>query len=156
MVARLRIAIVSALVSLALAAPGALAYDGEVGQQVDVAGASQVLCPTPVSATVTVVDLDGNPLEGVEVTWSTGDVGTTDAAGQDTITVQVTADIVVTATTVGAAVGSLAITCVQEGITLPRTDTALPADSGAAIPWWAYVLLFVTGPGLLVFAARRR
>jgi hypothetical protein len=156
MVAKVRLALVSALVWLALAAPAALAYNGEVGEQVDVDGPGRVVCPAAVSATVTVVDLANNPLEGVEVTWSTGATGTTDANGQHTITFQVTSSVTVTATTADGAVGSLVITCVQAGISLPRTDTALPADSGAPISWWVYLLVVVTGPGLLVLAARRR
>jgi hypothetical protein len=156
MVAKLRFALVAALVSLVFAAPGVLAYDGEVGGQVDVEGPGRVVCPAAVSATVTVVDLDGNPLAGVAVTWSTGATGITNASGQHTITFQVPSSVTVTATTAGGAVGSLVITCVQAGIPLPRTDTALPADSGAPIPWWVYLLVVVTGPGLFALAARRR
>ncbi len=155
--ARLRVALMGALMALAFAVPAALAYDGEVGEQLDIEGPSQVVCPaSAITATVTVVDLAGAPLEGVEVTWSTGDVGTTDAAGQHTITFAVTANVTVTATTADGAVGSLTITCVQQGIPLPRTDTSLQAESGLAIPLWVYLLVLVVGPGLLTLAVRRR
>ena len=156
MVAKVRFALVAALVSLALAAPGALAYNGEVDQVADVDGPRQVVCPAAVSATVTVLDRDAKPLPGIAVTWSTGAVGTTDANGEHTITFQVASSVTVTATTANGAVGSLVITCVQPGITLPRTDTALRAGSSAPIPSWVYLLLAVTGSGLLVPAARRR
>jgi len=156
MAARIRISLVAALVALAIAAPAAFGYEGEADEQVDVDGPSQVVCPATVSATVTVVDRDGKPLAGITVTWSTGATGTTDANGNHTITLQVTSTVTVTATTADAAVGSLVITCVQPGIALPRTETALPGGLGAPIPWWAYLLLVVTAPGLLILAARRR
>jgi hypothetical protein len=155
MVSKLRLALVSALVSLVLVAPGLLAYDGEVAKQVDVSGPRSVVCPTIVSVTATVVDLNGNPLAGVEVVWSTGAVGTTNASGQHTISVNVTADVTVTATA-GGAVGSLVISCVQQGVPLPRTDTALAAEPGAPAAWWAYLLVALVVPGVLVLAARRR
>ena len=155
---RLRVALMGALMALVFAVPTAVAYDGEVGEQVDVDGPGQVVCPaSAVTATVTVVDLEGVPLEGVEVTWSTGDVGTTNAAGQHTITFSVTANVVVTATTADGAVGSLTITCVTQGIPLPRTDSSMHADSGLVVPGWVYLLvLAVVGPGLVTLAARRR
>ena len=156
MAARMRTALVAALVALAIMAPAALGYEGEVDEQVEVKGPGSVVCPAAVSATVTVVDLDANALAGVAVTWSTGATGTTDANGQHTITFQVASSVTVTATTAEGAVGSLVITCVQPGIALPRTETALPGGLGAPIPWWAYLLVVVTAPGLLILAARRR
>ena len=156
MAAKIRISLVAALVALAIAAPAVIGYDGEVAQQVDVSGPGSVVCPATVSATVTVVDLDGNPLAGVPVTWSTGATGTTDASGQHTITFSVASSVTVTATSSDGAVGSLVINCVQPGISLPRTDTALSAAPGAPTPWWAYLLVIVTGSGLLVLASRRR
>jgi len=155
MAARLRTAFLAALVSLVVAAPAAFAYDGEVGEQVDIEGPGRVVCPAAVSATVTVVDKEGKPIPGAVVTWSTGATGTTDAKGQHTITLQVASSVTVTATTASGAVGRLLITCVQAGIALPRTDATLPSDP-APIPWWAYLLAVVAGPGLLVLAARRR
>ena len=160
MVARFRVALLSALVSLVLAAPALLAYNGEVDKQVDVKGPGQVVCPAQATLTATVVDLNGNPLEGVKVTWSTGAVGTTDSHGKTSITINLTASGVVTATAEGGAVGSLAITCLQGdvggAIGLPRTDTAVPGDSAPTTAWWAFLLAVIAGSGALVLATRRR
>jgi hypothetical protein len=166
MVLRLRVALLSALVSLVLVAPAALAYNSEVDKQVHIQGPGELVCPGKVTLTATVVDLNGHPLSGVQVTWSTGDIGTTDSQGHNSISVTITATTVVTATAAGGAKASITITCIQGQVGgtvgLPRTDTALPADSGSragsisATPWWLYILGVVVGSGFLILARRRR
>ena len=149
--------VVGALALLFVLAFPVLAYEGEVAVQVDVNGPSRAVCPAAVSATVTVVDGNGSPLAGVQVTWSTGEVGTTNASGQHTITVNLSGDVEVTATASGA-VGRLLIDCITgevlgsvgapTGGGLPRTDTVAPADSGSVgVPLIAVGLL-VTLVGL--------
>src|SRR4051812_25524007 len=162
--ARFRIALLGALFSAMLIAPAALGYNGEVEQQVDVNGPIQVVCPAQDRTfTATVVDRDGKPLGGVQVTWSTGQVTTTAANGKTSITVDLTASGSVTATTAGGAVGSHAFTCIQGqvggAIGLPRTDTALPADSAPAPSSWAFfafVFVVVAGLGFARVTRRRR
>jgi len=145
---------------LLLAVP-VVAYEREVGVQVDVDGPSRAVCPTAVSATVTVVDGNGNPQAGVEVTWSTGEVGITNASGQHTITVNLSGDLEVTAAANGA-VGRLLIDCVTAEVLgsvgapgaggLPRTDTVTPTDAApAGLPPWSFgLLLGALGLGGLV------
>ena len=159
--ARFRIALLGALFAIVLAAPAALAYDSEVGNQVSVSGGGQFVCPTSRTLTATVVDLQGNPLADVTVTWSTGAVTKTDAQGHTSITLTVTASGVITATT-SQSVGSVTLTCItgQGGvggsIGLPRTDTALPSDSSPSGAWWALILVAVSGVGLVRVARRSR
>lgn len=121
------VGVLAALAVLALmAAPVALAYDGEVEVQVGVNGPGRAVCPTAITATVTVVDRDGKPLEGVAVVWSNGESGVTDANGMHTTSVDVSESLTVEATASGAT-GTLVIECVQGGVLgavgLPRTDT---------------------------------
>jgi hypothetical protein len=145
MIGHLRTALVGGLFLLVLAVPAAVAYNGEVANQVDVSGGGQFLCPASRTLTATVVDLDGKPLEGVAVTWSTGTVTTTNAQGQASITVTVTATGVITAST-AEAVGSVTLTCINPqggvggSIGLPRTDTAIPTVVSPSLVSW--VLLF--------------
>ena len=159
--ARFRIALLTALFSILLAAPGALAYNGEVEQQIDVNGPIQLVCPAADRTfTATVVDRDGKPLGGVKVTWSTGEVTTTAANGTTSITVDLTASGSVTATTEGGAVATHAFTCLQGqvggAIGLPRTDTVLPANSAPSPAWWVYLPFVVLSIGLIRVARRRR
>jgi hypothetical protein len=151
--ARLRIALLGALFSIVIAAPAALAYNGEVGNQIVVSGGGQFVCPVSRILTATVVDLDGKPLEGVTVTWSTGAVTTTDAQGHASITVSVTVTGVITAST-AEAVGSVNLTCITEGvggsIGLPRTDTSLPTGATPGTVSWAYLLFVMSGAGLFL------
>jgi hypothetical protein len=88
-----------------------------------------------------VKDTNGNPLSGVEVSWSTGAKTTTNAQGQTSITVNVTASGTITATVQGAS-GSITVTCVQAGvggvISLPRTDTVAPGTP-SLMAWLALV-----------------
>jgi len=120
-------ATIGAIALALLFAVPSLAYEAEVEVQVDVSGPSRAVCPTAVSATVTVVDRDGKPLAGIPVTWSTGATGVTDASGQHTVTVNLTGSLTVEATAQGAT-GSLVIQCVEGDVLgsvgLPRTDTA--------------------------------
>jgi hypothetical protein len=154
-----RIALLGALFAIVLAAPAALAYDSEVGNQVSVSGGGQFVCPTSRTLTATVVDLQGNPLADVTVTWSTGTVTKTDAQGHTSITLTVTATGVITAST-SQAVGSVTLTCIQGGvggsIGLPRTDTALPGDSTPSGAWWALLVVVLSGVGLVRVARRSR
>lgn len=140
------------LLSLSIGLP-AFAYDGEVEVQVDVSGPSRAVCPTAVSATVTVVDRDGNPLVGVPVTWSTGATGTTDASGQHTISVALATSLTVTASAQGAT-GTLVIQCVAGevlgSVGLPRTST-VPGTASGELP---ALLGFAVLAGLVL--ARRR
>jgi hypothetical protein len=155
MFGRLRTALLGGLFVLVLAAPAVAAYNGEVGNQVDVSGGGQFVCPTSRTLTATVVDLDGKPLEGVTVTWSTGVTSTTDAAGHATIKVTVAATGVITAST-GEAVGSVTFTCITGqgtvggSIGLPRTDTAVATSASPAVASWLYLLLVVFGGGLVL------
>ena len=140
------------LLSLSFALP-ALAYEGEVEVQVDVAGPARAVCPAAVSATVTVVDRDGAPMAGVPVTWSNGATGTTDSAGQHSITVNLQASLTVTASAMGAT-GTLVIQCVTGevlgAVGLPRTSTDPGTQSGEALA----LLVIAAATGLLI--ARRR
>jgi hypothetical protein len=157
---RLRVALPGALLAILLAAPAVLAYDSEVGNQVNVGGGGQFVCPTSRTLTATVVDLQGNPLAGVTVTWSTGAVTTTNAQGHTSITLNVTASGTITAST-KEAVGSVTLTCITgEGnvggtIGLPRTDTALPATTTRLGATWALLLVVAFGLGLVRVARRR-
>lgn len=140
------------LLSLSFALP-ALAYEGEVEVQVDVAGPARAVCPAAVSATVTVVDRDGTPMAGVPVTWSNGATGTTNAAGQHTITVDLATSLTVSASAMGAT-GTLVIQCVTGevlgSVGLPRTSTAPEPVTGET----AALLVIAAAVGLVL--ARRR
>jgi hypothetical protein len=159
MMVRLRTALISAAVALVLIVPAAFAYNGEVGAVVDVSGPGQAVCPaTGQTYTATVTDTNGNPLEGVTVTWSTGAVGTTDAQGHHSITVDVTTSTTITATVQGAS-GSITVTCIGAGavggsISLPRTDSA--RSSGAALPVLLIIALGLALPGALLYRRRAR
>ena len=141
------------LLTLLFALP-TLAYDGEVEVQVDVSGPGRAVCPAALSATVTVVDREGNPMAGVPVTWSTGANGTTDANGQHTVTVAVATTVTVTASAQGAT-GTLVIQCVAGevlgSVGLPRTSTA-PETSNDG---WLLLLAIPTAVAAGV-ALRRR
>lgn len=142
--------------AFALALPVA-AYETEVDVQVDVDGPSRAVCPAALSATVTVVDKNGNPMPGVQVVWSTGQTGTTDATGKHTITFNATVDLEVTATALGAT-GRLLIDCVTGEVLgsggspsaggLPRTDTDVPSNGVAPAGAIAALLLGATLVGL--------
>lgn len=166
----LRSLVPATALALLLALP-VFGYEGEVNVQVDVDGPSRAVCPAAVSATVTVVDGNGNPQAGVQVTWSTGEIGTTNASGQHTITVNLSGDVEVTAAANGA-VGRLLIDCVTGEVLgsvgapsaggLPRTDTATPTDAAPAglLPSGFGLLLGALGLllgalGLLGFVVRR-
>ena len=156
MIPQLRRTLAAAVLLLLCVAPGALAYEGEVDTQVDVDGPSQAVCPTAIEATVTVVDRDGNPLEGVEVVWSNGDTGVTNAEGKHTTTVQISASLTVEVTA-NDATGKLVIECITGEVLgetgLPRTDTA-PASTPAAA-WLAVGALGLLGAlGLRRLATR--
>jgi len=133
------------------------AYDGEVDDQVGIEGPTTADCPEPVEIKARVFDKEGNPLAGREVIWSTGETGTTDADGYVNLTLVVSGDITVKATS-GESSAELTITCergevdgaVGGAVGLPRTDTEAPA-SFPAVPILG--ALAVLG---LVLTARRK
>ena len=133
------------------------AYDGEVDDQVGIEGPTTADCPEPVEIKARVFDKEGNPLAGREVIWSTGETGTTDADGYVNLTLVVSGDITVKATS-GESSAELTITCergevdgaVGGAVGLPRTDTEAPA-SFPAVPILS--ALAVLG---LVLTARRK
>ena len=90
---------VAALLLLAVAAPAAFAYQGQVANQVTVAGPSGTInCDTPLTMTATVLDSHGLPVDNLAVVWTFGagqvsgdQIGTTstttNASGVTTTTV---------------------------------------------------------------------
>lgn len=142
---------------LLLVVPVAGAYDGEVDDQVGIEGPTTADCPEPVEITARVFDKEGNPLAGREVIWSTGETGTTDADGYVSLTLVVSGDITVKATS-GESSAELTITCergevdgaVGGAVGLPRTDTEAPA-SIPAIPILGVLALL----GLALTARRK-
>jgi len=107
------------------------AYDGEVDDQVGIEGPTTADCPEPVEITARVFDKEGNPLADREVVWSTGETGTTDADGYVSLTLVVSGDVTVKATS-GESSAELTITCergeVEGAVGLPRTDTEAPTS----------------------------
>lgn len=142
---------------LLLVVPVAGAYDGEVDDQVGIEGPTTADCPEPVEITARVFDKEGNPLAGREVIWSTGETGTTDADGYVSLTLVVSGDITVKATS-GESSAELTITCergevdgaVGGAVGLPRTDTEAPASIPAIPILGALALL-----GLALTARRK-
>ena len=152
----LRAAILAVGVLLVMV-PVAGAYDGEVDDQVGIEGPTTADCPEPVEITARVFDKEGNPLAGREVIWSTGETGTTDADGYVSLTIVVSGDITVKATS-GESSAEITITCergdvdgaVGGAVGLPRTDTEAPASIPAIPILGALALL-----GLALTARRK-
>jgi hypothetical protein len=151
-----------ALLLLSVMASSAIAYEGQVAQQVTVAGpASTLLCNTALTVTATVLDAGGNPVDSRAVVWT---FGAGKVTGDQIVTVStMTNSAGVTSTTVKLAcvVGNRTIIATAApaagqavlGITatgLPPTST----DPGSA-PLWPYVLA-VLGICLASFMIGRR
>jgi hypothetical protein len=151
-----------ALLLLSVMASSAFAYQGQVAQQVTVAGpAGTLLCNTSLTVTATVLDAGGNPVGSLAVVWTFG-------AGK------VTGDQIVTASTITNSAGVTStivkLACVVGNRTiiataapaagqtvLGITATGLPptsTDPGSA-PLWPYALA-VLGICLASFMIGRR
>lgn len=148
---------------LLMMVPVVAAYDGEVDDQVGIEGPTTADCPEPVEITARVFDKEGNPLAGREVIWSTGETGTTDADGYVSLTLVVSGDITVKATS-GESSAELTITCergevdgaVGGAVGLPRTDTEAPASVPAIPILGALALLGLALTARRTLAADRR
>ncbi|CAN5776918.1 hypothetical protein BH23CHL7_BH23CHL7_06350 [soil metagenome] len=154
--------IVSLLAGLALIASlsvsAVFAYEGEVAEQVVVNAQARLDCPTSTTATATVTDTAGDPIEGATVTWSwdmsnTGDSfapssSTTNADGEATteLSLAETPGQRVIRATVDDASATTVVRC--EADALPDTSTA--SGVPASILW-----LVVGGVLILMFGAFR-
>jgi hypothetical protein len=121
---------VASLLLLSVAASAAIAYEGQITQQVTVAGpAGTLACNTALTVTATVLDASGNPVDNRAVVW-------TFSAGQ------VTGDQIVTPSTVTNASG-VTTTTVKLACTVGnRTVVALVA------PAFGEAVLGITATGL--------
>ncbi len=139
------------------------AYDGEVDDQVGIEGPTTADCPEPVEIRARVFDKEGNPLVGRAVVWSNGETGTTDADGYVTLTLVVSGDVTVKATS-GESSAELTITCergdvdgaVGGAVGLPRTDTEAPASVPALPILGALAVLGLALSARRKFATLRR
>ena len=137
----------ASLLLLSVAASAAFAYEGQIPQQVTVAGPAGVLaCNTALTVKATVLDANGNPVDNQAVVWTFG-------AGQ------VTGDQIVTASTMtdaaGVATTTVKLACTVGNRTIVATDgpasgqvvlgitaAGLPPTSTATdtTPLWPYAL----------------
>jgi hypothetical protein len=137
----------AALLLLCVVAPAAFSYQGQIVNQLTVAGPAGTLhCNTNLTVTATLLDAGGTPVDGRTVTWAitagqkTGDQvltvsTTTNAAGVATTTVKLACVVgsrTVTATADPAS-GSVVLGIVLAG--LPPTST-----DPSPMPMWAYGL----------------
>jgi hypothetical protein len=152
----------AALLLLSVAAPAALAYEGQVAQQITVAGpAGTLVCNTALTLTATVLDAGGNPVDLRAVVWS---FGAGQVTGDQIITVTTMTDAAgVTSTTVKLAcvVGNrtIVVTAAPASgqIVLGITATGLPPTSTdpGSTPMWPYALA-VLGICVACFMIGRR
>jgi hypothetical protein len=147
---RLAAAGAAGLLLLSVAASAAIAYEGQIPNQVTVAGPAGILsCNKALTVTATVLDASANPVDNQAVVWTfgggqhTGDQivtpsTMTNASGVATTTVKL-ACIVGNRTIVATAdpaSGQVVLGITQTG--LPPTST----DPGST-PLWPYVLVFL-------------
>lgn len=144
-----------------LAAPGAVAYNGQVATSVSLGGpAGGAQCSADLPVTVTVLDSAGHAVTNTPVTWdwaSTAIAGdsildsstTTDSSGASSTAVRlacVPGDRTLEAHA-GDAFGSLVLGV--QAVGLPRTDT-----SPITMPWATVASLVVAAAGLLLVGRR--
>ena len=160
-VRRLLAAGVAGLALVVLAAPGAVAYNGQVATSVSLSGpAGGAQCSTDLPVSVTVLDTAGHAVTDTAVTWgwaSTAVAGDsivdsttiTDSSGASSTAVRlacVSGDRTLQAH-VGDAFGSLVLGV--QAVGLPRTDT-----SPVTMPWATIASLVVAAAGLLLVGRR--
>jgi hypothetical protein len=138
----------AALLLLSVAASAAFAYEGQIPNQVTVAGPQGTLiCNRVVTLTATVLDASGNPVDNQAVVWTFGagqvagdQIVTpstiTNASGVATTTV-ILASVVGSRTVVATAAPASGQIVLVLGKTLPCTSTS--TDPGST-PLWPYAL----------------
>ena len=159
---RLGAAGATALLLLSVAAPAAFAYEGQVTNQVAVAGpAGTLACNTALTVTATVLDAGGKPVDNRAVVWS---IGAGKVAGDQVVTVSTmtnTAGVATTTVKLVCVVGNRTIIATSDTLTgqvvLGITATGLPPTSTApdATPMWPYALT-ILGICVAFFAVGRR
>jgi hypothetical protein len=158
---RLGAAGAAALLLLSVAAPAAFAYEGQVAQQVTVAGPAGTLsCNMALTVTATVLDAGGKPVDNRAIAWTFG-------AGK------VTGDQIVTASTTtnatGVATTTVKLACVVGNRTVIATADASsgqavlgitatglpPTGTTPPTPMWPYALA-ILGICVASFVVGRR